>query len=184
MQPVQIYRGQHIETGKTPVRARLLVGLLVLLTASACAPALEEATYARVSAAQARWAASPTPTYRILVEVERPGENRRYNIGVRRGEVAHASLEEWNWEIGAWSDPIRLHAEQARPFTVSGLFESVLAEMRVDARSEILVAIEGDPAFPRRIVLGPVLRAGRPLEGTQSTITVRRFEPLGSTDAP
>lgn len=184
MQPVRNCLGHHIEAGRTRRWARLLAGLVLILTASACEPALEEATYARVSTAQAKWAANPTPNYRILVEVERLGETRRYDIGVRHGEVTHASLEEWNSQLGNWSDPIRLHAEQASPFTVSGLFELVLAELRVDARTEILLAIEGDPAFPRRIALGPVLQDGRPLEGTQSTIRVRSFEILGSMDAP
>jgi hypothetical protein len=38
-----------------------------------------------------RWTADPVPSYRIVVDVDRPGERRRNDVTVTEGRVTHAS---------------------------------------------------------------------------------------------
>lgn len=164
--------------------ALLGIGVFLSLVTSSCAPPLQEASYDLVYAAQRDWEVNPVLNYLIVVDVERPGETRRYSITVREGEIQHATLATRDSTFGTGSTPSCLDETQAFPLTVSGLYDLVLAELRVGSRREVLVAIRRRPVVPQRIELGPVIQDGRPIEGTQTTVIVRTFDPLGPTAQP
>ena len=84
----------------------------------------------------------------------------------------------WNSDQRRWDGPLKLREEQAFPFTVPGLFDLVRDELLRSGRRDIRVAMSGDPAFPRRIVLGPVWRDDQPRSGTETRVTIRSFEPV------
>ena len=54
----------------------------------------------------------------------------------------------------------------------------VRGELRSSGRADRRVVMEGEPAFPHRIVLGPVWQDLRPVEDTEATVTLREFEVL------
>lgn len=155
----------------------ILVGLL-----TACGPRLVSASVRMMDEAEARWQANPVPSYRIVVDVERPDDRRRNELTVRQGQVVSAVVKYWDSRRRRWKEPYELNPEQAFPFTVPGLFDMVRGELRNSGRAEIRVAMGGEPAFPRRIVLGPVWQDLRPVPGTEATVIVREFEPLAAED--
>ena len=154
-----------------------LAGLL-----AACGPRLVSASVRMMDEAEARWQVNPVPSYRIVVDVERPDDRRRNELTVRQGQVVSAVVKYWDSRRRRWKEPYELNPEQAFPFTVPGLFDMVRGELRNSGRAEIRVAMGGEPAFPQRIVLGPVWQDLRPVPGTEATVIVREFEPLASED--
>ena len=151
----------------------LIAGLLFFLVGcSQAAPA----TTRMIDEAEARWQADPVPSYHIVVDVDRPDDRRRTELTVREGEIVEATVSYWDFREKRWQEPHPLNQEQASPFTVPGLFEMVRGELRSSGRADIRVVMDGEPAFPHRIVLGPVWQGRRPVEGTEATVTVREFE--------
>lgn len=132
--------------------------------------------------------------YHIVVDVDRPdpssalrqaqddssgqGDRRRTELTVRQGEITEAVVKYWDFRKKRWQEPYDLNPEQAFPFTVPGLFDMVRGELRSSGRADIRVVMDGELAFPHRIVLGPVWEDLRPVEGTEATVTVREFEVL------
>ena len=158
---------------------RLLLLVLILTTATAaCGSRLPEATIEAIDEAQARWEANPVPSYRIVVDVNRPSDRRRNELVVEQGRITRALLRYWDPERKRWERPLELTVEQAQWFTVPGLFDTVRDELKNSGRREIRVLLEGDPAFPQRIELGPVFQDEQPVPGTEATVIVRVFEPL------
>jgi len=157
----------------TTVLVLLLVGF-----AAACGSRLVPASVRMMDEAEARWQANPVLNYRIVVDVERPDDRRRNELTVRQGEVTRAVVMYWDPRQKRWGEPYELNPEQAFPFTVPGLFDMVRGELRGSNRADIRVAMDGDPPFPQRIVLGPVWEDLRPVPGTEATVIVREFERL------
>jgi hypothetical protein len=128
--------------------------------------------------AEALWQANPVPSYHIIVDVDRPDDRRRNDLTVRQGEIVEATVSYWDFQKKRWEEPYDLNQEQAFPFTVPGLFEMVRGELRGSNRADIRVVMDSAPAFPHRIILGPVWQDLRPVSGTEATVTVRKFEVL------
>ncbi len=167
--------------GKARLPLWVLIGATVLLLAglaTACNSQLKPATIAMMDEAEARWQENPVLSYRIVVDVERPDDRRRNELIVEQGQVTRALIRYWDPERQRWGRPMELTIEQAQWFTVPGLFNTVREELRNSGRKRIRVAIEGDPAFPRRIELGPVMEGKKPAPYTKATVIVRVFEPL------
>lgn len=155
-----------------------VVALLMLALVAACGPRLQKASVRMMDEAEARWAANPVRSYHIVVDVERPDDTRRTEVTVEEGRITRGVVRYWDPRSRRWGEPYELNEEQAFPFTVPGLFDMVRGELRGSGRVDIRVAMGGEPAFPRRIVLGPVWQNGRPVPDTEARVTVRSFEPL------
>ena len=153
----------------------LIAGLLMILVG--CSQPVP-ATMRMMDEAKARWQANPVPSYHIVVDVDRPDDRRRTELTLGEGEIVEAKVSYWDFRKKRWQDSYDLNQEQAFPFTVPGLFDMVRGELRSSGRADIRVVMKGEPAFPHRIVLGPVWQDLRPVEGTEATVTVREFEVL------
>lgn len=162
------------------VQRRLSVGLLLVgaIFLGGCALlSPPQATVQMMDEAQARWQASPLQDYEITVEVDRPNDRRRTTVTVANGEIVEAMVSYWDSEQNAWLSPYALNQEQAYPFTVPGLFDMVRDQLKNSGRDEIRVEMGGDPPFPQRILLGPVVMEGESLADTAATVTVQQFSP-------
>ncbi len=165
-----------------PYSLFLLAGLLILLVG--CSQSVP-ASMCMMDDAEARWQTDPVPSYHIVVDVDRLDDRRRTELIVRQGEIVEATVKYWDFGKKRWQEPYDLNYEQAFPFTVPGLFDMVRGELRGSGRADVRVVMEGEPAFPHRIVLGPVwgwcpTYDLRPVDGTEATVTVREFEVLRS----
>jgi len=156
----------------------LIWGLLTVNILTGCGGKLELASLQMINDAEAQWQANPVLSYRIVAEVEGQGERRRNEITVSQGQIARAIVIYWDSDQRWWDNPLKLREEQAFPFTVPGLFDLVRDELLRSGRRDIRVAMSGDPAFPRRIVLGPVWQDEQPRSGTETRVTIRSFEPV------
>jgi hypothetical protein len=152
----------------------LLLASLVLAGCSFNRPAA--ATPSLIAEAEAGWQASPTADYRITVEVERPDEARRLVVTVVDHEIAQGLISYYDFETRRWLPPQELNQEQAFAFTVPGLFDMVRGALAGCERDDIRVQMAGEPPFPQKIVLGPVIMDGEKIEATRSTVTVRQFD--------
>lgn len=153
--------------------AILVAGLFV-----ACGPRPALVTVQSLDATRARWEARPVRSYHIIVDVERPGEHRRNEITVFDDTMIRSSVAYWKEKRRDWGPPRELTAGQGTPFTVPGLFALIRQELLEGHRSDCRVAFVGDPPVPELILLGPVMRSGEPVPGTEATIVVRGFESL------
>jgi len=146
-----------------------MAGLLV-----ACSR-LQPASLESIDRWEARWQADPVLSYHIVVDVESPGERRRNEVTIRENKIAYAETMYWDWSSRKWKASSKLDRDQAFPFTVPGLFDVLRGELRAGGRSQVRVAMSRHPAFPSRIVLGPVLQDGRAMPDTTATLTVASF---------
>ncbi|MFQ5814430.1 MAG: hypothetical protein ACE5I2_14730 [Anaerolineae bacterium] len=153
----------------------LITGLLIVLVG--CSQPVP-ASMRMMDDAEARWQADPVPSYHIVVDVDRPDDRRRTELTVRQSEIVEATVSYWDFRKKRWQEPYELNQEQAFPFTAPGLFDMVRGELRGSNRADIRVVMDGEPAFPHHIVLGPVWQDLRPVSGTEATVTVRKFEVL------
>jgi hypothetical protein len=149
---------------------------LVLLLLAGCGGRLQPATTALLDDAESRWQANPVTNYRLVAQVDRPGDVRRVEVLVEQGRIVRATVRYRG--KGLWGEDIDLSEKQAQAFTVPGLFEMVRGELAGSGRGRIEVELDGDYSFPRRLALGPVYQAGQSIPDTEATVTVRRFEPL------
>ena len=156
----------------------LILGLLTASILTGCGGRLEPASLQMVNDAKARWLANPVLSYRIVAEVEGQGERRRNEITVSQGQITGAIVMYWNSDQRRWDDPLKLREEQAYPFTAPGLFDLVRDELLGSGRRDIRIVMSGDPAFPRRIVLGPIWQDEQPRSGTETRVTIRSFVPV------
>ena len=163
--------------GLAPALGLLLAGLL-----TACGQQLTPATIELIDQAEASWQANPILNYDIIVDVDRPDERQRNEISVRQGQVTRAVTLSWDYNRMRWQASAPLNPEQAFPFTVPGLFDMVRGQLRASGRADIRVAMGEAPAFPQRLVLGPVWQDGQPVGGTEATVSVRHFELISEED--
>ncbi len=153
-----------------------LVAAFALVTGAGCGARPGAVSIEQVDSWENDWRVRPAAAYRIEVEVERPGDRRLSRVTVRGGGIETAEVTYWDAARGAWGATAPLDEAQARPFTVEGLYRTLRAEMEAGGRSETRIAVEGDPPVPRRILLGPRLRDGRPVPGSEAALIVRHFE--------
>ena len=154
------------------------MGLLTASILTGCGGRLEPASLQIINDAKAHWQANPVLSYRIVAEVEFQGERRQNEITVSQGQITGAIVRYWNSDQRRWDEPLKLREEQAFPFTAPGLFDLVREELLGSGRRDIRVVMSGDPAFPRRIVLGPLWHDERRRSGTETRITIRSFMPV------
>lgn len=161
---------------------RLLAILTFLLATvtllSACELRLRGTSLAEIDQAEAAWQANPVLNYRMVTIVKRPDEIRRFEVEVRNGEIVRGELKLYDALKKTWVKPYELSEEQAFPFTVPGLFDTVRGALRSSGRAIIRVKMGEDPPFPQRIELGPVWDRGQMIRGTETEIEVREFERL------
>lgn len=172
------------DTDRIPVRlqwtngrwaAALLLTALLLGGCSFFGP--PKATLQMMDEAEARWQAAPVQNYAITVEVDRPDDRRRTTVSVEAGQIVEGVVSYWDFERQAWRAPYALNQDQAFPFTVPGLFDMVRGELENSGRDEVRVEMGGEPPFPQRILLGPVVLDGQTLVETMATVTVRQLTP-------
>ncbi|MCO6453063.1 MAG: hypothetical protein J5I90_19925 [Caldilineales bacterium] len=156
----------------------ILVALLAAMTVSGCEPKLRGTSIAEMDRAEAAWEANPVLSYRIVVEVNRPDELRRNELTVENGVVTSAVMLLWDRGQREWREPFPLDETQAFPWTVPGLFDTVRGAIEHSGRTVIRVEMGGEPPFPRQIQFGPVWEDMQMVEGTESEIRVRAFEPF------
>lgn len=150
---------------------------MVLALATACGPALVPAPLRMIEEAEARWRANPVVDYRIVVEVERAGERRRAEVVVSRARIERARVSYWSPGRGGWEAPAELNPEQGSPFTPPGLLETVREELLRARDTEVRVAMQEDPPFPRRIALSREGAGELPAPDGSVVVTVKSFEP-------
>ena len=160
---------------------RLTIFLLLMVAGSLLAGclfnALEPAAPAQIDDAERDWLASPTASYRMTVEIDRPGDRRRSMVTVVDHEIVDGVVSYWDFEAQKWQEPYALNEEQSFPFSVPGLFEMVRGALEESGREEIQVLMAGEPPFPQKIFFGPVIVDGEPLQETRATVTVHQFDP-------
>ncbi len=154
--------------------AALLIFAVLLL--AACGSSLRDTSLAEIEKAEAAWQAQPVLNYRMITEISRPGEQRRYEIVVTDGIVSYAVMELYDVSTKTWQEPFELNESQAFPFTVPGMFDIVREALRNSDRTAIRVQMGETPPFPVRIELGMVSDQGKPVRGTETEIQVRLFE--------
>lgn len=159
----------------------ILLGMLSLVVfVVGCTALMPQASFEMMNDAEAQWDTAPIISYRIVVDVDRPSDRRRTEVAVRQNAIVHANVQYWNDTTRAWDEPADVNQEQAYPFTVPGLFDMVRGELASSGRADVRVSMDGSPAFPHRLVLGPVWMDGKPVSGTEATVTVRTFEPVSA----
>lgn len=129
-----------------------------------------------IAAAQAAWELGGTRDYDIVAEVKRVGDRRRSTLRVRGGIVESAQVS--FYDEGSWSPSIELNPEQAHPFTVPGLFQTISEELAAGQRSGVWVKMDGEPPFPHTVVLGDVVDESGLRPNTETVIRVLEFEPV------
>ena len=155
----------------------VLLGIIITALLGSCSSGLQKASVEMMDKAEARWQQQPALDYEIMVEVNRPGDRRRSTVIVQRGQIVRGDVSYWNAKTNRWDEPSALNQEQSFPFTVPGLFDMVRGELENSGRADIRVKQEGEPPFPRRIVLGPVMLDGQAMSGTEAVVTVERYGP-------
>jgi hypothetical protein len=156
----------------------LLIGGLALGLLAGCATNLQPASLQMIDEAEVQWQQAPILNYHIIVEVDRLDERRQNDLTVSQGQVIHAVVAYWDTNSNTWNRSTDLNQQQAFPYTVPGLFDTVRGELKNGSRTDIQVALGGDPPFPQQIDLGEVQDAGQAVSGTAATVTVKKFEPL------
>ncbi len=146
-----------------------------------CGARLQPASVELMHECEARWLEHPVLSYHITVDVDAPNERRRNEVTVREGKVTRAVISYWDGHQKQWGVTRGLDSQQAFPFTVPGLFDTVQSELKRNNRTDIRVAIDRNYAFPQSIVLGPVLMDGHRLLDTAATVTVASFSPQSGT---
>lgn len=155
----------------------VLISLTLLGLAGGCSRPVV-ASVGMMDQAEARWQANSIPAYHIVVDVERPDDRRRSELTVRDSEIIEATVRWWDFERERWGESSDLNHEQAFPFTVPGLYDMVRGAIRDSGRVDVRVVMAGEPAFPYRIVMGPVWQDERPVPDTEAEVIVREFERL------
>lgn len=174
------------KTGTTPKRkhfilaAMLLAVAIVLLgTRYAREKRLVPASIRLLNNAQTVWYANPVLNYTIVVDVIRPGEQRRCEIAVENGKVVSAAVKYRNASGLGWDQAHVLNEEQAYPFTIPGLYDMIRLPLRNNARQTIRVDMRGSPPFPHEIIFEPLWERGERLPETSARVLVRKFEISG-----
>ena len=155
----------------------VLLGIAATILLGGCASGLQKASVQMMDKAEARWQVKPVQDYEITVEVNRPDDRRRMTVIVKQSQIVQGEVSYWNSERKRWDDPYALNDEQSFPFTVPGLFDMVRGELQNSGRAAIRVKMEGEPPFPRRIVLGPVFLDGQLVSGTEAVVSVEKYAP-------
>lgn len=138
---------------------------------------LQPATMELLDTAEANWLASPTASYRMTVEIERPGERRRSTVIVEDHEIISGSVTYWDHEQRAWQEPYALNQDQSYPFSVPGLFDMIRGELEMSGRKNVRVLMVGEPPFPYNIFFGPVIVDGKSFPATKARVTIVEFAP-------
>lgn len=125
--------------------------------------------------ARNQWAQRGAADYDIEVEVARKGSRRKSRIEVRDGHIRKGEVRFWNERNGLWLDRTELNEDQSRPFTVDGLFQTVLEALDSGQRPWVRMRTTGDPPRPEVIVLSDVVDESGLREGTKTTLRVRSF---------
>jgi hypothetical protein len=163
-------------SGKDVNRLAVAWGLVLVVSLLAgCGARLQPATTALLDETEARWRDNPVLGYRLVAQVDRPGDVRRVELLVEQERIVTATVR--YREKGLWGGRSDLSQKQAWPFSVPGLFEMVRGELASSGRGSIQVGLDDTYPFPRKLVLGPVYQDGQAVSGTEATMTVRIFEP-------
>jgi hypothetical protein len=80
-------------------------------------------------------------------------------------------------EEGGWTAPAELAPEEARYFTIPGLFDTLRDGLQKTSRTAVQAEIAGNPPVPKIIFLGAVIQEGFPVEGTELRIEVLEYTP-------
>ena len=154
----------------------VLFSAIALVSSGCLLGGSPQITIEQVNAAESAWLASPSTDYIITVEVDRPDDRRRNMVVVADGEIVEGIVSYWDSDARKWQEAQPLGKDQAYPFTVPGLFEMVRGSLADSGREDTRVKMEGEPPFPREIVLGPVIVDGEPFSMTEATIKVKHFQ--------
>lgn len=136
------------------------------------------ATIDEINAQEEKWYMAEVTDYTLIVDLDLAGEGRRHTVTVRAGLLAEAHVQYWGAQARGWGPPVALPAEEAYYMTVPGLFETVRGALLNSGRDEVRADFEGEPPFPRLIILGPVRQDGELVEGTEARLNVQSFEIL------
>lgn len=132
----------------------------------------------RLNQQEADWHAEGIRDYRLLVQVSFATEQRRYDIEVRKGELSTAQSARWDEQTEVWGSYAQVAEEEARFFTIPGMFNMLRADLlNQDVDREVLRMELADGArHPGLIFLGNIIQDGFPVEGTELLVEVLDFE--------
>ena len=122
---------------------------LALLVAAACTAPVSLST---IRSDEARWLTSGPASYRIVVDIQRTDEQRRYRVTVQDGAIIDAELRYRDGR--SWGEPQPLRDAQATVATVPGLYELIREELTSPVGRPVLVRLRSDPPYPARILIG------------------------------
>lgn len=157
--------------------AVLVLFAVALLFAGCRYNILQPATLEVIDYAEAAWLAAPTASYRITVEIERPGERRRSTVTVEDHRIIEGVVSYWDFEARQWQESYALNEEQSFPFTVPGLFDMIRGELEMSGREDVRMLMVGEPPFPHKINFGPIIVDGEPFPATKAVVTIQQFAP-------
>ncbi len=131
------------------------------------------ASIPRLNRAEQSWYEGNIQNYRIVLEVEFGEEDRLHTVTVRDGQFAEATIA---YRQGRdWGPQEAMGEEQARFFTVPGLYETVRSAIHQGLRQDVRMVVNPGPAYPQLIILGPVVQDGFLVAETEARITVLEF---------
>lgn len=134
----------------------------------------------RLNQQEADWHAEGIRDYRLLTQVSFATEQRQYDIEVRAGKLSAAQSARWNEQAEVWGSFAPVAEEEARFFTIPGMFNMLRADLlNEDVDREVLRMELADGArHPGLIFLGNIFQDGFPVEGTELLVEVLEFELL------
>jgi hypothetical protein len=153
---------------------RTLIFLFPLLIG--CGDRGERATPQLLSQIESDFRSSGIHDYRIVVDVERPGELRRNDITVVQDRVQKGIVLYWEPKEKRWDNLITLNESQAIAFTFPGLVDTVKSEMDNPNRPVVRVVATKTSPYIKKIILGQIRQNNQPVPDSQATITVQSFQ--------
>lgn len=169
---------------KTTSTFALILAFLSSIDSAGCKQkGLQEASLKMINEAQAQWEHHPVRSYNVVVVVQQGDHLRKNELQVKNGKVIFATVRFWDSNHDRWGDRVELNERQALPFTIPGLFETVREELIQHSRENIRVAMNGNPPFPRTVVLGPLIGQGGSVQDSTANISVKHLSALSKDRA-
>ena len=134
----------------------------------------------RLNEGEAGWYAQGILDYRLLAQVEFSSEKRLTEILVRGGQIQVAQSAQWEPELEDWGAFIPMAEEEARFFSVEGLYTLTREALQNEnvPRTEIRMQLMQGLSVPELLYFGDIIQAGSPVPDTALKIELLEFEEL------
>ena len=149
---------------------------LLLFVTLGCGDRGERATPQLLSQIQSDLRSSGIHSYRIVVDVERPGELRRNDITVAGDRIQKGIVLYWEPKEKRWGNLITLNESQAIAFSLPGLVDTLQSEINNANRPVVRIVSTQNPPYIKKIILGQLRQNNEAVPDSQATITVHTFQ--------